>query len=95
MWIQLLVIVGYYGLAAPRLCLAFREEPSLVVTFQLLFSGKPGIFKRFGLSGRQTEIDLKTVAGKLSARPNSGNAIKKRRSGQFLSSLRFPLRLTL
>lgn len=48
MWTQLLVVVGYYGLAAPRLCLAFREEPSLAVTFQLLFFwGKPGIFKRF------------------------------------------------
>lgn len=36
MWTQLLVIVGYYGLTAPRLCLASRAEPSLVVTFKLL-----------------------------------------------------------
>lgn len=54
MWTQLLVIVGYYGLAAPRLCLARREEPSLVAMFKRLFSGKPG----FGLSGRRAENRL-------------------------------------
>lgn len=79
MWTQLLVIVGYYGLAAPTLCLAFREEPSLVVTFQLFsfLSGKPGIFKRFGLSGCCAEIDPKTVAQKSSAR----NVIRSERLG--------------
>ena len=42
MWTQLLVIVGYYGLAAPRLYLAFREEPSLVVTFKLFSEENQG-----------------------------------------------------
>lgn len=43
MWTQLLVVVGYYGLSAPRLCLAFREEPSLVVTFKLFRRKTRGI----------------------------------------------------
>lgn len=89
MWTQLLVIVGYYGLAAPTLCLAFREEPSLVVTFQLFsfLSGKPGIFKRFGLSGCCAEIDPKTVAQKSSVR----NVIRSERlgGGRWLSAVSF------
>lgn len=63
MWPQLRVIVEYYGLAAPRLCLAFREEPSLAVMLQLVFLvfRKPDVFKWFGLSGHQAEIDPNTA----------------------------------
>lgn len=74
MWNQLLVIVGYYGLAAPRLCLALRDKPSLAVTFSPFFcfySEKPGIFKRFGLSGHSAGIDLTTAAGNLFATLNA------------------------
>lgn len=61
MWTQLLVVVEYYGLVAPGVCLAFREKQFLVVTFQagvLLLQENQAVWLKSTL-GRNRPEDLR------------------------------------
>lgn len=63
MWTQLLVIAGYYGL--PDCVWPSGRTRLFVVTFQVFFSELPGVVRRFGLSGRCTEIKLRTFTDQM------------------------------
>lgn len=58
---QLLVVVGRSGLAAPRPCLGFREEPSD------FFQENQGYLGGLGLRGTEIEVTVGLLTGSLSA----------------------------